>query len=147
MAPFDRSHMISYYSFIVTIVVSFRGCSKCIGVSAYRPTGHYLRSSHRKSKMTSLKVVANRPLRRLTLTPTLTFCEEADLCKTRELWIKRGSKSHMRRGTSGGHVPTHCPLKSTREDQKVLQLPTLVNKMVKINGWVRISKYELVISL
>ena len=30
---------------------------------------------------------------------------------------------------------------STRGDQKVLQLPTLVNKMVKINGWVTISKY------
>jgi len=35
---------------------------------------------------------------------------------------------------------------STRGDQKVLQLPTLVNKTVKINGSVRISKYWLVIN-
>jgi len=33
---------------------------------------------------------------------------------------------------------------STRGDQKVLQLPTLVNKTVKING--SVSKYWLVIN-
>ena len=34
----------------------------------------------------------------------------------------------------------------TKGNQKVLQLSTLVNKMVKVNGWLRISKYEIVIN-
>ena len=33
---------------------------------------------------------------------------------------------------------------TTRGDQKVLQLPTLVNKMAKINGWMRISEYLVI---
>ena len=39
------------------------------------------------------------------------------------------------------HGTKDIELADTRGDQKVLQLPTLVNKMLKINCWVRISKY------